>query len=87
MIHLKLLGHIKTSIGSEEMDIPRGNITVDELFGYLLARLPAKASHGFSKFNTLVVVNDEEAFSASSQDGRRLADGDSVLLVPFSHGG
>ena len=60
---------------------------MDDLFGFLLGRLPAKTSHGFSKFNTLVVVNDEEVFSASSQVDRLITDGDSVLLFPFSHGG
>jgi molybdopterin converting factor small subunit len=86
MIHLKFLGHIKTSLGVEELDISQENISVGELFGFLLARAPAQVSHGFSKYNTLVVLNDEEVFSAS-QDDRRITDGDSVLLVPFSHGG
>ena len=87
MIHLKFLGHIKTSMGSEEMDVPGEDISIGDLFGLLLSRRPAKLDHGFSKYNTLVVVNDEEVFSASAQEGRRLSDGDSVLLVPFSHGG
>lgn len=87
MIHLKFLGHIKTSMGSEEMEVPRETISVGDLFGFLLSKRPAELEHGFSKYNTLVVVNDEEVFSASSQEDRRLRDGDSVLLVPFSHGG
>ena len=87
MIHLKFLGHIKTSMGSEEMDVPGEDISIGDLFGLLLSRRPDKLDHGFSKYNTLVVVNDEEVFSASAQEGRRLSDGDSVLLVPFSHGG
>ena len=29
MIHLKFLGHIKTSMGSEEMDVPRESISVE----------------------------------------------------------
>jgi molybdopterin converting factor small subunit len=87
MIHLKFLGHIKTSLGTDELDVLRENISIGELFEFLLARTPETTSHGFSKFNTLVVVNDEEVFSAASQDGRRIANGDHVLLVPFSHGG
>jgi molybdopterin converting factor small subunit len=87
MIHLRFLGHIKTSLGTDELDISQEKISVDELFGLLLARAPAATSHGFSKFNTLVVVNDEEVFSASSQDDRLFTDGDSVLMFPFSHGG
>ena len=87
MIHLKFLGHIRTSMGSDAMEIPRESVSVDELFGLLLSKRPADLDHGFSKYNTLLVVNDEEVFSASAQRERRLSDGDSVLLVPFSHGG
>jgi molybdopterin converting factor small subunit len=87
MIHLRFLGHIKTSMGAEEMELPRESISVDDLFGVLLSKRPAELEHGFSKYNTLLVVNDEEVFSASAQQDRRLSDGDSVLFVPFSHGG
>lgn len=87
MIHLKFLGHIKTSMGTEQMDVPRESISVEDLFGLLLSSRPAEVAHGFTKYNTLLVVNDGEVFSASAQEERRLDDGDSVLLVPFSHGG
>jgi len=87
MIHLEFLGHIKTSMGSEAMDVPKDHISVDELFGFLLSSKPEAVEHGFTKYNTLLVLNGGEVFSASSQTGRRLNDGDTVLLVPFSHGG
>jgi molybdopterin converting factor small subunit len=87
MIHLKFLGHIRTSMGSEEVDLPRDGISVDDLFSLLLSEKPAQLDHGFTKYNTLVVINGEEALSAAAQNDRRLYDGDSVLLVPFSHGG
>jgi len=87
MIHVRFLGHIKTSMGSEAMDVPQSSISVADLFGILLSSKPARLEHGFSKYNTLLVVNDEEVFTASAQQDRRLGDGDSVLLVPFSHGG
>jgi molybdopterin converting factor small subunit len=87
MIHLKFLGHIRTSMGTEEMEVPRESISVDDLFGLLLSSRPAEVGHGFTKYNTLLVLNDDEVFSASAQKDRRLSDGDSVLLVPFSHGG
>ena len=41
---------------------------------------------GFSKFNTLVIVNGSSAFTAAADD-RMIGDGDEVLLLPFSHGG
>jgi len=87
MIHLKFLGHIRTSMGSEEIDLPNDGISLEDLFSLLLSKRPAQLDHGFTKYNTLVVINDEEALSASAQKDRRLRDGDSVLLVPFSHGG
>jgi molybdopterin converting factor small subunit len=87
MIHVKFLGHIRTSMGSEEMDIPRDGITLDDLFALLLAERSTALDHGFTKYNTLVVINDEEALTSSAQKDRRVKDGDSVLLVPFSHGG
>ena len=87
VIRVKFLGHIKTSMGSEEIDVPRESVSVDELFGLLLSKGQAGLAHGFSKYNTLLVVNDEEVFSASTQEGRRLVEGDTVMLVPFSHGG
>jgi molybdopterin converting factor small subunit len=87
MIHLKFLGHIRTSMGSEEIELPHDGISVEDLFSLLLSKKPAQLEHGFTKYNTLVVINDEEALSATAQKDRRLRDGDSVLLVPFSHGG
>ena len=87
MIHLKFLGHIKTSMGTEELEVSRGSISVSELFSLLLSSEAPVLDHGFSKYNTLLVVNDKEVFSASAQQDRLLSDGDSVLLVPFSHGG
>ncbi|HVB95952.1 MAG TPA: MoaD/ThiS family protein [Nitrososphaerales archaeon] len=87
MIHLKFLGHIRTSMGAEERDIPQDGISVDDLFDILLSNKPAELDHGFTKYNTLVVINGEEAVSPAAHKDRRLSDGDSVLLVPFSHGG
>jgi len=87
MIHVKFLGHIKTTMGSEAMEVSQSGISVGELFGLLLSSKPAQLDHGFTQYNTLLVVNDEEVFSASAQQDRRLTDGDYVQLVPFSHGG
>lgn len=88
MIQLRFLGHIKTSMGSEEMQIPNDGISVEELFSLLLVSVGGTdLAHGFTKYNTLLVINDEEVFPASTQAARRLQDGDSVMLVPFSHGG
>ncbi len=87
MIHLRFIGHVKTSVGSDEMVVERESITVGDLFGLLLSKGFADRPHGFSEYNTLLVVNNGEVFAASSQKERLLADGDRVLFVPFSHGG
>jgi hypothetical protein len=41
---------------------------------------------GFSKFNTLVMVEDGEAFVPAGVD-KLVRDGQKVVLLPFSHGG
>ena len=87
MIRVRFAGHIRTSMGTEEVEIPVDGVSVGDLMGLLLSKKPVGLDHGFTKYNTLVVVNDEEAFSASSKEKRQIRDGDSVLLVPFSHGG
>jgi len=84
MISVRFHGHIKTTMGTEGVGISKGEMSVAELVDEV--RSMAKGDRpGFSRFNTLVVVNDGEVVSASGS--RRLRDGDTVLLVPFSHGG
>jgi len=87
MIRVRFVGHIKTTMGTEEVDLDAGDITVGDLFSRLLAVEASKGAHGFTKFNTLVVVNDGEVFAAAANEDRRLGRGDTVMLVPFSHGG
>jgi molybdopterin converting factor small subunit len=86
MISVRFLGHIKTAMGSEEVELPQGDLSIGELIELLRTMAKGGERPGFSKFNTLVVVNEGEALPAS-QEGRLLKDGDSVLLVPISHGG
>jgi molybdopterin converting factor small subunit len=40
---------------------------------------------GFNRYNTIMLVNDGEAFIPAQQ--REIKSGDYVVLVPFSHGG
>lgn len=85
---MKLIGHIRASVGKEEVELGSDGLSVGELFSLLLKEVPGQVQrHGFSEYNTLLVVNDREAVSAASRREMRLRDGDSVLLVPFSHGG
>lgn len=80
------MGHIKTSVGKEEVSIDTPCISATQLIEKMREMGQDDPRLGFTKFNTLLVVNDGEAFTAAS-DNRVLTDGDRVLLLPFSHGG
>ncbi|MDA4136210.1 MAG: MoaD/ThiS family protein [Thaumarchaeota archaeon] len=85
-IRVRCLGHIKTSVGSETVEIRENTMNAGELIESL-RKMGAKDPHlGFTRFNTLLIVNGQTAFTAAADD-RKLVDGDEVLLVPFSHGG
>ena len=79
------LGHIRTSLGREVVEV-EGKTTAVELVEKVRAMAAGDRQPGFTRFNTLLVVNGESAFTAAADD-RLLNDGDEVLLVPFSHGG
>ena len=86
MIRVKCVGHIATSLKSENLDLDIEEIQVCELIERLraLSREPERA--GFSSFNTLAMVEDGEAFVPASKD-RRVRAGERVVLIPISHGG
>jgi molybdopterin converting factor small subunit len=87
MIRVKLVGHIRTSLAREEVEIDQDEIRATEVVEELRRRARDKDPRlGFTKFNTIMIVNDGEAFTPAASD-RVLIDGDSVLLLPFSHGG
>lgn len=84
-VRVKCMGHIKTSLGREVVELS-GEMSAGELVDALRKMAGSDPGVGFNRFNTLLVVNGESAFTAASDD-RRLHDGDEVFLVPFSHGG
>jgi len=51
-----------------------------------LRSMSGKVDPGFTKFNTLVMVESGEAFVTASVR-RVVMDGEKVVLIPFSHGG
>jgi molybdopterin converting factor small subunit len=51
-----------------------------------LRAMSGQADPGFTKFNTLVMVESGEAFVTASAR-RVVRDGEKVVLIPFSHGG
>lgn len=85
MITVKCLGHIGTSVGSKEITLAGGDIEACELVDRVRERT-GEADPGFSRFNTLVMVEDGEAFVPAGLK-RMVADGGKVVLIPFSHGG
>ena len=84
MITVRCLGHIGRSIGSKEVSF-NGDIDACELVDRLRAAARER-DPGFSRFNTIVMVEDGEAFVPAGEK-RLLKDGAKVVLIPFSHGG
>ncbi|MGP8125159.1 MAG: hypothetical protein ACLQEQ_04720 [Nitrososphaerales archaeon] len=85
MISVKCLGHIRTSVGAKEVRLPDEAIDAEEIVARLRA-LSTEADPGFTKYNTLVMVEDGEAFVPAAAK-RIVKSGQKVVLIPFSHGG
>jgi molybdopterin converting factor small subunit len=86
MIRVTCVGHIRTSVGRETVELEGDGIKTSALIERLREMGRDDPNLGFSKFNTLVIVNGSSAFTAAAED-RVIEDGDEVLLLPFSHGG
>ena len=85
MITVRCLGHIGTAVGAKELNLPGDDIDASDLVEKVRTAT-GKSDPGFTRFNTLVMVEDGEAFVAAGEP-RRLKDGARVVLIPFSHGG
>jgi molybdopterin converting factor small subunit len=86
MIRVKSVGHIRTSLGAETVELEDNEISAVDLMERLREMARGGPSLGFTRYNTLIIVNGGQAFTAAAED-RKLKDGDEVLLLPFSHGG
>ncbi len=85
MITVRCFGHIGTSVGSGEIHLDESELDAGELVDRVRG-LSVEKNPGFTRFNTLVLVEDGEAFVPAGV--RRLVkEGERVALVPFSHGG
>ncbi len=85
MITVRCLGHIGTSVGAKEVQLADEALDAEEIVARLRA-LSTEAEPGFTKYNTLVMVEDGEAFVPASAK-RVVKSGQKVVLIPFSHGG
>lgn len=85
MITVRCLGHIATGVGRGEVCLEGGAMNASEVVERVRAA-SGKADPGFTKYNTLLLIEDAEAFVPAGSD-RRIRDGSTVVLIPFSHGG
>lgn len=85
MIVVRCLGHIGTSVGSKEVTFPDEEMEASDIVDRLRARSGSQ-DPGFSRYNTLVLVEDGEAFVPAGTS-KKVEDGAQVVLIPFSHGG
>jgi len=85
MIRVKCYGHIGTSVGSPEVTVVGSEMDSAELVDRVRALSPSE-DPGFTRYNTLVLLEDGEAFVPAGTR-RVVRDGDRVALIPFSHGG
>jgi molybdopterin converting factor small subunit len=85
VIKVRCVGHIATSIGKDEVALDEGGLGAAELVEKV-RRLSSEKNPGFTIYNTLVLVEDGEAFVAAGSS-QRLDGSKSVVLIPFSHGG
>jgi hypothetical protein len=85
MILIRCLGHIGTSVGAKEVAFEGSNLEAAEIVERLRL-MSGKTDPGFTRFNTLLMVEDGEAFVSAAGE-RRVRDGEVAVLIPFSHGG
>lgn len=85
MIKVRLLGHIRSSVGAEEVELLDSELEAGALVDRLRV-MSMERDPGFSRYNTLAMVEDGEAFVPASVT-RMVKSGDKVVLIPFSHGG
>jgi len=85
MIKVRCLGHIGSSLGKEEVSIEGNDLEAADIVERLRAMVRT-GEPGFNRFNTLALVEDGEAFVPAATK-RRVKDGETLILIPFSHGG
>jgi molybdopterin converting factor small subunit len=72
-------------VGAGEVEVEGEAMSAVELVERVRG-MAVEKDPGFNRFNTLVMVEEGEAF-VSAGSGREVRSGDRVVLIPFSHGG
>ena len=85
MIAIKLVGGAKKSFDSDQFQIEKSDISVNELLEHLLKIKPNTTSE-LDVENLLIAINGSDS---SAMDGRDtiISDGDVVSIIPVIHGG
>ena len=85
MIAIKLVGGAKKSFDSDQFQIEKSDISVNELLEHLLKIKPNNTSE-LDVENLLIAINGSDS---SAMDGRDtiISDGDVVSIIPVIHGG
>jgi molybdopterin converting factor small subunit len=84
LITVRCLGHIAMSVGAQEVALDIGESDAAGVVEALRSR--SEGTPGFDIYNTLLMVEDGEAFVPATSR-RTVKDGDKLVLIPFSHGG
>jgi molybdopterin converting factor small subunit/tRNA threonylcarbamoyladenosine modification (KEOPS) complex Cgi121 subunit len=84
MITIKLIGGAKKSFNSDQLQIDKFDITVNEILQLLLKIKPENTD--FDIENILIAINGSDS---SAMDGKNtiVRDGDVVSIIPVIHGG
>jgi molybdopterin converting factor small subunit len=85
MISVRCLGHIGTSVGAKDVELDGEGLDPSEIVEKLRER-SGDMDPGFNRYNTLMMVEDGEAFVPATAS-RKVKDGERIILIPFSHGG
>ncbi len=85
MIRVRCLGHIGTAVGAGDVDLEGGDMPAAELVERV-RQMATGRDPGFTKYNTIVMVDEGEAFVSAGSE-RKVRNGETVVLIPFSHGG
>ena len=85
MITIKLIGGAKKSFNSDQLQIDKFDISVNELLQLLLKTKPENTSK-FDVENILIAINGSDS-SAMNGKNTIVHDGDIVSIIPVIHGG
>ena len=85
MITVKFFGGAKKSFQKDSLQIPKNELTIDDLMVYLVENKPSETVN-FDINNVLVAVNGIDS-SALNKNFTKIKDGDIISIIPVIHGG